>query len=93
MTETATTSFEIECDLIGTYDRGDASVGLGPGYEDIGVEGLFALRHSRDAAGKSRWARVDLLEGLDAAARLTLLDNVRRFIGDDVIVETLAEAA
>ncbi len=89
---TASTTFEVEVDVTGSYEREDESVGCPGGYVDTGADGLYALRHQR-VAGKSTWTRVDLLDGLDPGARRIILNNINAFLGDDALAEALAEAA
>ncbi|MGE5500605.1 MAG: hypothetical protein ACM3W4_01620 [Ignavibacteriales bacterium] len=92
MSQTTSTTFEVEVDISGAYDRPDRSVGWSGGYVDTSVEGLYALRHERKD-GRSAWHRVDLLVGLDAQAKRILLNNIADFLGDDAMAEALEEAA
>ena len=88
----AFTTFEVEADLSGSWSPGDRSVGDWGGYEDCAVGGLFMLRYV-PGLRPPRWDRVDLLAGLDEAAKQTVLENARKFIGDDGIAEALRDDA
>jgi hypothetical protein len=85
----ATYTFEVETDVSGSYDAGDSSVGMGPGYEDLDCSGLFALRRSM-VNGKFVWTRVDLLAGLPDFARAQVEKNIRKFAGDDALASELS---
>ncbi len=89
---TASTTFEVEVSVTGSLERADESVGYPGGYVDTGADGLYALRHGR-IEGRSIWTRVDLLAGLDVAARNIVLTNINEFLGEDRLAEVLAETA
>lgn len=86
-----TTTFEVEVDLSGSYAPGYAATWDDPGHdgevEDVDVEGVFGLKlvcppgTPRYIAG--RYDRVDLLDGLDKAARDKIAANILAFIGDE----------
>lgn len=92
-----TTTFEVEIDLSGSYHRGYAPTWDDPGcageVDGLDVEGVYALKHSFDRIRlKSKWDRVDILEGLDKAARDQLAKNILAFIGDEADELIEAEA-
>lgn len=92
----ATDTFEVEVDLTGTYHPGFPETG--PTYdcggepaepasmEDVEAISLSGLR--RTAGG---WARVDLLGGIDKAAREKILSNIVDFLGESAQQQLLAE--
>ena len=104
MNLTASHSFEIECDLSGTFVRGypatgpTYSCGGEPGtadqVEDVdvtGVYGLLRVTNDRD----SRWERVDLLSGVDRSspAYAQIVANLLAFIGDDADAALIGAAS
>ena len=94
----ATDTFEVEVDLAGTYHPGFPEAG--PTYdcggtpaepesmEDVEVLSLSGLR--RCAGG---WMRVDLLSGVDKAAREKTLANIADFIAESAQQQLLAEVS
>ena len=92
-----TTTFEVEVDLSGSYAPGYAATLEEPGsdgeVDDCDVEGVFALRSKFDrATGKHTWDRVDILTGLDKAARDQIAANILAFLGDEAAELITAEA-
>lgn len=91
----ATDTFEVEVDLAGTYHPGFPE--QGPSYDcggtpaepasmdDVEVVSLSGLR--RCAGG---WTRVDLLGGIDKAAREKILANIADFIAESAQEQLLA---
>ena len=92
----ATDTFEVEVELTGTYLPGRretpasyAHGGLPPEpemMEDVEAVSLSGLR--RTAGG---WTRVDLLGGIDKAARDKILANIADFLGESAQQQLLAE--
>lgn len=92
---TATDTFEVEVDLKGTFNPGcpeerpSYASGGSPAepasMEDVEVMSLSGLR--RCAGG---WTRVDLLGGVDKAAREKILANIADFIAESAQEQLMA---
>lgn len=102
----ATDTFEVEVDLTGTYHPGFPETGptydcggtpAEPAImEDVEVVSLSGLRlvraPLRDRPSHDRvWERVDLLDGVDKAAREKILSNIVDFLGESAQQQLLAE--
>lgn len=101
----ATTSFEVEVNVTGTFLPGCPE--QGPTYacggqpaepdsmEDVEVVSLMGLRPKAPRLGRSHeWESVDLLSGVSAIspeAVLKILTNVRDFLGDSADEALMAE--
>lgn len=91
----ATDTFEVEVELTGTYlpGRRETPASYAHGglpaepemMEDVEVVSLSGLR--RTAGG---WTRVDLLGGIDKAARERILANIADFIAESAQEQLLA---
>lgn len=88
----ASTSIEVDIDISASEVAADPSVGWPGGYEDITIDGLYALKHVRFSR-PSQWKRIDLLAGLDDKAKAIVLQNVLNAYGEDEAVERLNEEA
>lgn len=102
----ATDTFEVEVDLTGTYNPGFPETGPTydcggtpaepESMEDVEAVGLYGLRRVR-APLRDRpshdhvWERVDLLAGVDKAAREKILANIAEFIAESAQQQLLAE--
>lgn len=92
----ATDTFEVEVELTGTYlpGRRETPASYTHGglpaepemMEDVEVVSLSGLR--RTAGG---WTRVDLLGGIDKAAREKILANIADFLGESAQQQLLSE--
>lgn len=92
----ASITFEIECECEGTITPAEPDVGIfGCGVEDADLSSVSMLVHVRHdyITGKhSHWRNVDLLEGLDAKARATVIANIIAAFGDDIDEAILSDA-
>lgn len=106
ITVTASTSFEVEVELSGTFLPGCPE--QGPTYasggqpaepdsmEDVEVTSMMGLRAKRGPG--LPWESIDLLAGVSAIspeALLKILANIREFLGDaadDALMTELPEA-
>lgn len=102
---TATTSFEVEVNLSGTFLPGCPE--QGPTYssggqpaepdsmEDVEAHGLFGVRRKNSVIdAHPKWERIDLLAGVSATspeALLKILANIRDFLGDSADEALMAE--
>lgn len=91
-----TTTFEVEIDLTGSYAPGYLPTRDDPGHdgevEDCDVAGVFALRLKRDRQFRHFYERIDILTGLDKAARDQIAANILAFLGDEAPQLIAAEA-
>jgi len=95
-----TTTFEVEVDLSGSYATGYLSTRDDPGHdgevEEADVEGVYGLKlvcpPGTPRYIASRYDRVDLLAGLDKAARAQIAANILAFLGDEAAELITAEA-
>lgn len=102
----ATDTFEVEVELTGTYlpGRRETPASYAHGglpaepemMEDVEAVSLSGLRLVRaplkDRASHDRvWEHVDLLAGVDKAAREKILANIAEFLGDSAQQQLLAE--
>jgi len=101
----ATDTFEVEVDLAGTYHPGSPEQGPTyacggqpaepESMEDVEVLSLSGLRLARaplrDRPSHERiWERVDLLAGVDKAAREKILANIADFIAESAQEQLMA---
>jgi len=102
---TAKLYFEAEVEILGTFQKGypargpsyasGGEPGEPSGFEDVSVEGLFALKRPNIGGD---WVSVNLLKGIDVkspGAKLVLeqlFENILDFIGvEDADLALLAE--
>lgn len=102
----ATDTFEVEVELTGTYQPGRPETPPAYAHgglpaepemvEDVEAVSLSGLRLARaalkDRASHDRvWERVDLLAGVDKAARDRIMANIVSFLGESAQQQLLAE--
>lgn len=102
----ATDTFEVEVELTGTYQPGrretppsyahgglPAEPEMVEDVEAVSLSGLRLVRApAKDRQSHDRvWERVDLLAGVDKAAREKILANIADFLGESAQQQLLAE--
>lgn len=102
----ATTSFEIEVDLSGTFQPGCPAWGGGrferpinppedASIEDVEVTGVNGLKRVWGFASGLTWKSIDLLAGVDRnnPEVRKLLDNIANFLGEEAAELLMNEVA
>lgn len=88
--------FEVECECEGRITPAEPDVGIfGEGVEDAdlsSVSMLVRVRHDWKTDKPAHWRNVDLLEGLDKAARDQVIANIMSAHQDDIIEAILSDA-
>ena len=89
-----TITFEVECEVEGVVCGAEPDVGImGPYVEDADISSVSMLVSTRDPAShRTIWRNVDLLEGLDAASRQRVIQNIFASFGDQIDEAILADA-
>lgn len=88
--------FEVECECEGRITPAEPDVGIfGEGVEDAdlsSVSMLVRVPHDWKTDKPAYWRNVDLLEGLDAKARDTVIANIVAAYQDDINYAILSDA-
>lgn len=88
--------FEVECECEGVITPAEPDVGIfGQGVEDVDLSSvsMIAFRALSKSGGRANvWESVDLLEGIDKAARQRVIQNIIAAFSDDIDEAILSDA-
>ena len=78
--------FEVECEIEATFSPAEPDVGIfGPILEDCDLSSVSMLVAKPRVGHAARtWLNVDLLDGLDKAAREQVIKNIFAAFGKDI---------
>jgi hypothetical protein len=80
----ASYAFEVEVEIEATMRRGDESVGeFGSAIDDLDLSSVSMLVSERKMSG-IKYRNIDLLDGLDKAAREQVIKNILAAYGDEI---------
>jgi hypothetical protein len=92
----ASITFEVECEVDGVVQGPEPDVGImGPWIEDVDISSVMIQVYDAESAnrlGRPIWRSVDLLDGLDTAARRQVVLNIHAAFRDQIEGVILADA-
>lgn len=88
-----TITFEVECEVEGKVYGPEPDTGAGRWTEDADISSVSMLVYQRTTPfAPLKYKNVDLLEGLDAASRQRVIQNIFASFSDQIDEAILADA-
>lgn len=89
----ASVIFEVECECEGVVIPVEPDIGAGRAVDAADLSSVSMLVATRkNGTLRTWWRPVDLLEGLDAAARKIVIANIMDAFGDEIDAAILEDA-